>query len=67
MNSITIKVGKTYECRNGAEFKALEITHNEGKTYRVRGEDEKGRITWRSLKGRFDKAPHALDVVREKA
>lgn len=30
-------------------------------------ESNMNSITWRSLKGRFDKAPHALDVVREKA
>ena len=65
MSKIQIAVGKTYECRNGATFRAIEITAHDGKTYRVRGEDEKGRTTWRSAKGRFDKAPHALDVIRE--
>lgn len=67
MSKIQIEVGKTYECRNGATFKAIAFTDNATKTYRVRGEDELGRVTWRSAKGRFDKAPHPLDVVREKA
>lgn len=65
MSKIQIEVGKTYECRNGDLFRALAVTENDGKTYRVRGEDQQGRVTWRSLKGRFDRAPHALDVVRE--
>ncbi len=67
MSKIIIETGKTYECRDGSVFRAIEVTRHEGRTYRVRGEDEKGRITWRSLKGRFDKAPHHLDVVRERA
>ena len=62
---ITIAVGKTYECRNGSIFRAIELTNSDLKTYRVRGEDEKGRVCWRSLKGRFTSGPHHLDVVRE--
>lgn len=63
MTKIFIQVGKSYICRNGSMFIAEAITNYPG-TYKVQGVDEKGRVTWRSLKGRFDSHPHALDVVR---
>lgn len=59
-----IEVGKTYVCRDGSKFLAQAIT-TEGKLYRVQGEDDLGRVTWRSIKGRFERHPHKLDVVAE--
>ena len=61
-----IEAGKTYVCRDGSLFFAQAITKNKGRTFKVQGEDEQGRITWRSLKGRFSNAPHRLDVVSPK-
>lgn len=65
MSKILLEIGKIYECRNGERFRAEALTNSDGKTYRVQGEDGQGRITWRSLKGRFSRAPHPLDIVRE--
>lgn len=62
---ITVEVGHAYICRDGSLFTADSLaTH--GHTYRVAGEDERGRITWRSLRGRFTSHPHPLDVVGER-
>ena len=63
--TIQIETGKTYTCRDGSEFKATEKTGRKG-TYAIVGEDENGKVTWRSEKGRFDRYPHKLDVVSEK-
>lgn len=59
---MTIEIGTTYRTRNGSTFRAIEKTGQAG-TYAVRGEDEQGRVTWRSLKGRFARTAHALDCV----
>jgi len=59
---MNIEVGQTYICRSGDIFIAEAIT-KQGGTYKVQGFDQFGRITWRSLKGRFDRHPHHLDVV----
>jgi hypothetical protein len=60
--TMTIKINTIYTTRDGNTFRALEITSAKG-TYAVRGEDSQGRITWRSLKGRFARGAHALDLV----
>lgn len=59
-----LEVGKAYVCRDGSKFVAQAITAW-GPLYRVQGEDEQGRVTWRSAKGRFERYPHKLDVVAE--
>jgi hypothetical protein len=63
--TITLEPGKTYVCRDGSLFKAQAISSQYVGTFRVQGEDEQGRITWRSLRGRFTRRPHYLDAVGE--
>lgn len=65
-STIIIEVGKTYSTRDGQRIVIQAETENRG-VYRFRGEDEQGCITWRSRKGRFDRTPHHLDLVREVA
>ncbi len=60
-----IEIGKTYITRNGETFTATGFTGKKG-TYAVIGRDSKDRLTWRSLKGRFDRKPHDLDVIAVK-
>jgi hypothetical protein len=60
-----IEIGKTYICRDGSQFHAEALTRICGRTYDVQGRDERGRVTWRSIHGRFAVTPHRLDVVRE--
>jgi hypothetical protein len=62
----TIQPGKTYTTRDGQRVRIEAETANRG-TYRMQGEDEQGRITWRSRKGRFERHPHRLDLVAEVA
>lgn len=59
-----IEVGKTYRTRSGRKVKIEAETENRG-TYRMRGEDEQGRITWRSKRGRFDRHPSQHDLIAE--
>ena len=59
-----IEIGKTYKTRDGQRV-TIQAETAEGGTYRFQGEDEQGRITWRSAKGRFDKRPSPLDLVVE--
>ena len=61
---MVIEIGKTYRTRDGSTFKAINFTGRPG-TYAVYGEDHLGRVTWRSLKGRFTSHPHHLDIVSE--
>lgn len=64
MTKFTLEVGKTYLTRQDERVRIDAETENRG-TYRMRGEDEQGRVTWRSLKGRFTDRPHALDLIAE--
>ena len=57
-----IEIGKVYVCRDGSKFVA-EAETGRNDTYAVQGEDEDGRVTWRSAKGRFCRHPHPRDVV----
>jgi hypothetical protein len=41
------------------------ITRGWGGSYRLRGSDGFGRITWRSTQGRFGARQYALDLMRE--
>ena len=61
---MTIKTGKTYITRDGQRVRIEAETDYPG-TYRMRGEDEQGRITWRARKGQFDRHPSRLDLVAE--
>lgn len=61
---MTIEAGKTYLTRDGQRIHIEQETSHRG-TYRMRGEDEQGRVTWRSRKGRFDRHPSRLDLVAE--
>ena len=60
----TIEIGKTYLTRDGQRVRIDAETDNRG-TYRMRGEDQEGRVTWRSHKGRFTSRPHRLDLIAE--
>ncbi len=59
-----VEVGKTYLTRTGERVHIHAKTGWPG-TYRMRGEDNRGRITWRSERGRFVSYPHSLDLVAE--
>ena len=62
---MNIEIGKTYVTRNGELRVTIKAeTANRG-TYQMRGEDNLGRITWRSSKGRFERYAHRHDLVRE--
>ena len=60
-----IEIGKTYLTREGERITIEHITPFPQGTWVVQGIDERGRITWRSRKGRFTNYPHPLDLVRE--
>lgn len=62
--SIIIEVGKTYLTRDGQRVRIEAETDNKG-TYKMQGEDEEGRVTWRSRRGRFASRACALDLVAE--
>ncbi len=62
-----IEVGKTYLTRDGQriEIESEALDGTSSVTYRMQGIDEKGRVTWRSRRGRFDRYPSRLDLVEE--
>ena len=66
MAKVNLEIGKTYETRDGRKI-TIEAKTTERGTYRFRGVDERGRLTWRSAKGRFDSRASAHDLVREVA
>lgn len=67
MAKVNLEVGKTYETRDGRAIKITGRSEEFGGTYRFIGEDEAGRLTWRSRRGRFDRRPTKHDLVREVA
>ena len=60
-----IQVGKTYVTRDGHKVTIEAETPMATATYVMQGVDERGRITWRTRKGRFDRHPHPNDLVSE--
>ena len=60
--SIESAPGKTYITRNG-DLVRIEAETNYGRTYKMQGIDDQGRVTWRSRAGRFTSHPHHLDLV----
>ncbi len=64
---MTIEAGKTYITREGKRVR-IELIYDRddfAAYWRCVGEDDQGRVTWRSLKGRFTSHPHRLDLVGE--
>lgn len=59
-----IEPNKTYLTRTGSRVTILAVTGERG-TYAFVGEDEQGRPTWRSARGRFTRHPHCEDLVAE--
>jgi hypothetical protein len=62
---MNIEIGKTYLTRSGERITIEAETTCKDPTYRFQGMDERGRITWRSLKGRIFAHPHRLDLIKE--
>jgi len=62
--TMIIEVGKAYMTRDGQRVRITGQTNYPG-TYSMIGEDDRGRVTWRSRTGRFYKYPHRLDLVSE--
>jgi hypothetical protein len=60
--TMTIQINTTYRMRNGDTFRVMALTGQDG-TYAVMGEDSRGRLGWRSLKGRFTRGAHSHDLV----
>lgn len=64
VRKMTIVPGKTYLTRDGRRVRIeRETSHPDRGTYIMRGTDERGRVTWRSRRGRFDRYPSQLDLV----
>jgi hypothetical protein len=64
-SKISLEIGKTYLTRDGSLRVTIQAETDNRGTYRMQGEDELGRITWRSVNGRFERHAHSLDLVRE--
>jgi hypothetical protein len=64
VKNLKIEPGKTYLTRDGQRI-TIEAKTKHGRTYRMQGEDERGRITWRSTVGRFGRTPSRLDLIAE--
>jgi hypothetical protein len=62
---MNIEIGKTYVTRDGELRVTIKAETDRPGTYRMRGEDDRGCITWRSQKGRFERYAHRHDLVRE--
>ena len=60
-----IEIGKKYITRDGTRTVTIEAESTYRGTFRMQGEDDLGRVTWRSPKGRFTTHLHKHDLVAE--
>ena len=66
-STITLQIGKTYVTRDGSLHVLIQAETNLNGTYSMQGEDDLGRITWRTRKGQFSRYLHPLDLTAEVA